>query len=122
VFDILIDNCRDGLEYQYLLDFMKGGRLRRPVEFQEHLTDIPEWRQIKEIARREMDNSIVLAEMLESTRDVLLDLAQSKEEENIRVLGPDLAQQLRLRVKIMARYWEDYERLFDEEKPLPGRQ
>jgi hypothetical protein len=38
------------------------------------------------------------------------------------VLGPDLAQQLRLRVKIMARYWEDYERLFDEEKPLPGRQ
>lgn len=122
VFDILIDNCRDGLEYQYLLDFMKGGRLRRPVEFQEHLTDIPEWRQIKEIARREMDNSIVLAEMLESTRDVLLDLAKSKEEENIRVLGPDLAQQLRLRVKIMARYWEDYERLFDEEKPLPGRQ
>lgn len=120
VFDILMDNCRDGLEYQYLLDFMKGGRLRRPVEFQEHLTDIPEWRQIKDIARREMDNSIVLAEMLESSRDVLLDLAKSKEEENIRVLGPDLAAQLRLRVKIMAKYWEDYERLFDEEKPLPA--
>ena len=120
VFDILIDNCRDGLEYQYLLDFMKGGRLRRPVEFQEHLTDITEWRQIKDIARREMDNSIVLAEMLESTKDVLLDLARTKEEENIRVLGPDLADQLRLRVKIMAKYWEDYERLFDQEKPLPA--
>lgn len=119
VFDILIDNCRDGLEYQYLLDFMKGGRLRRPIEFQEHLTDIPEWRQIKEIARREMDNSIVLAEMLESSRDALLDLAKTKEEENIRVLGPDLARQLRRRVEIMAKYWEDYERLFDEEKPLP---
>ncbi len=120
VFDILIDNCRDGLEYQYLLDFMKGGRLRRPVEFQEHLTDITEWRQIKDIARREMDNSIVLADMLESTREVLLDLAKSREEENIRVLGPDLAAQLRQRVKIMAKYWEDYERLFDEEKPLPA--
>ena len=119
VFDILVDNCRDGLEYQYLLDFMRGGRLRRPVEFQEHLTDIPEWRQIKDIARREMDNSIVLAEMLESTKDVLLDLAKTKEEENIRVLGPDLAGQLRRRVQIMAKYWEDYERLFDEEKPLP---
>lgn len=117
VFDILIDNCRDGLEYQYLLDFMKDGSLRRPIEFQEHLTDIPEWRQIKEIARREMDNSIVLADMLESGKDVLLDLARTKEEENIRVLGPDLAQQLRLRVKIMARHWEDYERLFDREKP-----
>lgn len=120
VFDILIDNCRDGLEYQYLLDFMKGGRLRRPVEFQEHLTDITEWRQIKDIARREMDNSIVLADMLESTREVLLDLAKSREEENIRVLGPDLAAQLRQRVRIMAKYWEDYERLFDEEKPLPA--
>lgn len=120
VFDILIDNCRDGLEYQYLLDFMKGGRLRRPVEFQEHLTDIPEWRQIKDIARREMDNSIVLAELLESTKEPLLDLAKTKEEENIRVLGPDLAAQLRRRVQIMAKYWEDYERLFDEEKPLPA--
>ncbi|MCX7602955.1 MAG: hypothetical protein N2036_02665 [Bryobacteraceae bacterium] len=120
VFDILIDNCRDGLEYQYLLDFMKGGRLRRPIEFQEHLTDIPEWRQIKDIARREMDNSIVLAGLLESTKDVLLDLAKTKEEENIRVLGPDLAQQLRRRVQIMAKYWEDYERLFDREKPLPA--
>ncbi|GIU79272.1 MAG: hypothetical protein KatS3mg005_2510 [Bryobacteraceae bacterium] len=120
VFDILIDNCRDGLEYQYLLDFMKGGRLRRPIEFQEHLTDITEWRQIRDIARRQMDNSIVLAEMLESTRDVLIDMAKTKEEENIRVLGPDLAQQLRLRAKIMAKYWEDYERLFDQEKPLPA--
>lgn len=120
VFDILIDNCRDGLEYQYLLDFMKGGRLRRPIEFQEHLTDITEWRQIRDIARRQMDNSIVLAEMLESSRDVLIDMAKTKEEENIRVLGPDLAQQLRLRAKIMAKYWEDYERLFDQEKPLPA--
>jgi len=120
VFDILIDNCRDGLEYQSLLDFMKGGRLRRPVEFQEHLTDITEWRQIRDIARRQMDNSILLAEMLESSRDVLIDMARTKEEENIRVLGPDLAQQLRLRAKIMAKYWEDYERLFDQEKPLPG--
>ena len=117
VFDILIDNCRDGLEYQYLLDFMKAGRLRRPVEFQEHLTDITEWRQVKDIARRQVDNSIVLAEMLESSRDVLLDLARSSEEENIRVLGPDLARQLRRRAEIMMRYWEDYERLFDQEKP-----
>jgi hypothetical protein len=122
VFDILIDNCRDGLEYQYLLDFMKGGRLRRPIEFQEHLTDITEWRQIRDIARRQMDNSIVLAEMLESSKEVLIDMAKTKEEENIRVLGPDLAQQLRLRAKIMAKYWEDYERLFDQEKPLPAKQ
>ncbi len=60
VFGILVENCRNALQYQYLLDFMKGGRLRRPVEFQQHLTDITEWRTIKEVGRREMDNSIVL--------------------------------------------------------------
>jgi hypothetical protein len=116
VFGILVDNARDALEYQYLLDFMKGGRLLRPVEFQEHLTDITEWRQIKEIARREMDNSIVLANLMESAKEVLIDTAGSGAEENIRVLGADLAGQLRRRVEIMVRHWEDYERLFDREK------
>ena len=34
VFEILVENCRNALQYQYLLDFMKGGRLKRPIEFQ----------------------------------------------------------------------------------------
>jgi hypothetical protein len=115
-FGILVENGRNGLEYQYLLDFMKGGRLLRPIEFQEHLTDITEWREIKDAARREMDSSIVLANLIESTREVLIDTAKTSTEENIRVLGPDLAAQLRRKVKIMVKHWEDYERLFDEEK------
>lgn len=116
VFAILVDNCRNGLEYQYLLDFMKNGRLLRPIEFQEHLTDITEWRAIKEIARKEMDNSIVLANLIETNKDVLIDMTKTSAEENIRQLGPDLANQLRRKVQIMVRHWEDYERLFDEEK------
>ncbi len=116
VFGILVDNCRNGLEYQYLLDFMKSGRLLRPIEFQEHLTDITEWRTIKDIARKEMDNSIVLADLLEANKEVLIDTTKTSAEENIRVLGPDLANQLRRKVKIMVKHWEDYERLFDEEK------
>jgi hypothetical protein len=119
-FGMLVENCRNGLEYQYLLDFMKGGRLLRPVEFQEHLTDITEWRAIKETARREMDNATVLADLIESTKEVLIDTAKTSAEENIRVLGPDLAQQLRKKVKIMAAHWEEYERLFDEEKGGAG--
>lgn len=120
VFGILAENCRNALEYQYLLDFMRGGRLQRPIEFQEHLTDIPEWRAIKEIGRREMDNSIVLADLLEASKDVLVDTTKTNAEENIRVLGPDLASQLRRKVKIMATHWEDYERLFDEEARKPA--
>ena len=119
VFGLLVDNCRNALEYRYLLDFMKGGRLLRPIEFQEHLTGISEWLEIKDFARREMDNSIVLAGLLDSTRDVLIDTTKTSAEENIRVLGPDLAAQLRRKVKIMAAHWEDYERLFDREKPQP---
>lgn len=115
-FGILVDNGRNGLEYQYLLDFMKGGRLLRPIEFQEHLTDITEWRAIKDAARREMDNAIILANLIESTKDELIHTTKTSAEENIRILGPDLADQLRRKARIMARYWEDYERLFDPEK------
>ncbi|HNY41024.1 MAG TPA: hypothetical protein PKJ41_11535 [Bryobacteraceae bacterium] len=122
VFSILVDNCRNGLEYQYILDFARNGRLRRPIEFQEHLTDITEWRAIKEIARKEMDNSTVLADLLEANKDVLIDTAKTSGEESIRVLGPDLADQLRRKVKIMVKYWEDYERLFDEETRKSGAQ
>lgn len=121
-FGILIDNCRGALEYQYLLDFARGGRLRRPVEFQEHLTDITEWRAIKDLARREMDNSILLADLLGSTQAALIETAKTPQEESIRVLGPDLAGQLRRKVKIMVSRWEDYERLFDEESAKPGPQ
>ena len=115
-FQILVDNCRDALYYQYLLDTAKDGSLRRPIEFQEDLTDIPQWLEIKDTARREMDNAVVLAELLESRKEPLLDLAPTAEEENIRVLGPDLAVQLRKRVKIMVAHWKDYERLFDQER------
>ncbi|MBL8227078.1 MAG: hypothetical protein JNL98_01320 [Bryobacterales bacterium] len=119
-FSILVDNCRGALEYQYLLDFARNGRLRRPIEFQEHLTDITEWRAIKDLARREMDNSIILADLLTSTQGVLIETAKTPQEESIRVLGPDLADQLRRKVKIMVSRWEDYERLFDQESPKPG--
>ena len=36
------------------------------------------------------------------------------------MLGPDLIDQLRKKVKIMIAHWEDYERLFiDEERKEP---
>ena len=121
VFGILADNCRDAIQFQHLLDTAKDGSLRRPVEFQEELTDIPEWRAIKDVARREIDNSSVLADLLQSQKAPLIDLAKTSGEENIRVLGPDLIDQLRKRVKIMIAHWQDYERLFvAEERKSPA--
>ena len=120
VFQILVDNCRDAIEFQYRLDTAGNGRLSRPVEFQEDLTDIPDWRAIKDVARREIDNSSVLIDLLQSQKAPLIELAKTSEEENIRMLGPDLIDQLRKKVKIMIAHWEDYERLFvDEDRKQP---
>jgi hypothetical protein len=115
VFQFLIQNCRDAIEYQYNLETIKGWKLRRPVEIQQHLTDITEWRAIKDVARREIDNTNRLIDLLRSQEAPLLDLAKTSGEENIRVLGPDLVDQLRKKVRIMIAHWEDYERLFVEE-------
>jgi len=115
VFRTLIENARNGLEFQYLLELTQNGRLQRPVEFQEDLTDITQWRMIKDVARREVDNTLALIGLLHSPPAPVLDLAYPPAKENIRVLGPDLTDQLRRKVKIMMAHWEDYERLFDEE-------
>jgi hypothetical protein len=120
VFQILVDNCRDAIEFQYRLDIAGNGRLSRPVEFQQDLTDIPDWRAIKDVARREIDNSSVLIDLLQSQKAPLIELAKTSEEENIRMLGPDLVDQLRKKVRIMIAHWQDYERLFvDEERKEP---
>lgn len=115
VFQALVNNCRDAIEYQHDLESIKGRNLGRAVEFQEELTDIPEWRAIKDVARREIDNSSLLIELLQSQKAPLLDLGKTSSEENIRVLGPDLIDQLRKKIKIMIAHWEDYERLFIKE-------
>ena len=116
IFRALIENARNGFEYQYLLDQTKQGQLRRPVEFQRDLTDIVQWRMIKDAARREVDNTLLLIDLLNAAPAPVLDLAHPPAKENIRVLGPDLVDQLRRKVKIMMAQWEDYERLFDQEK------
>jgi hypothetical protein len=121
VFQALVNNCRNAIEYQYDLDTAKEGKLRRPVESQEELTEIPEWRAIRDAARREIDNSGVLIGLLQSQKASLIDLAKTNGEESIRVLGPDLIDQLRKKIKIMIVHWQDYERLFIEEDKKAAR-
>lgn len=116
-FEALLENARNGLEFQYLLDVTRKGQRQRPIEFQRDLTDIAEWRRIKEVARREVDNTLLLIELLTAppAGGPILDIAHPPARENIRQLGPDLVEQLRRKVKIMMAHWEDYERLFDAE-------
>ena len=68
-------------------------------------------------ARREVDNTVQLLGLLQSTPQPLLDLAAVAEEETIMRLGPDLPAQLKRKIEIMNAHWTDYDRLFSPPNP-----
>lgn len=69
------------------------------------------------LARSESDNTVRLLQLLEGTKEPLLDLAAVREEETIMRLGPDLPVQLKRKIEIMNAHWMDYDRLFTAPNP-----
>ncbi len=67
---------------------------------------------ILETARGEIDNTALLINLLESTQEEIIDKSPFKEMEDIRRFGPDLTDQLRLKLKIMNEHWLNYNRIF----------
>jgi len=65
-----------------------------------------------ETARREIDNTALLIKLIESDNRIILDIAPSKDLEDIRRFGPDLVNQLKTKLRIMNEHWIDYNRLF----------
>jgi hypothetical protein len=111
-FSCVIQTCVNAVGYQHHLDVAKRTDLRRPMEGTFVLRSIPERNAMLRYARDEIDNCAQLIELVEASPDTILDCASSREEEDIRLLSPDLAGQLRRKIKIMISRWEDYERLF----------
>lgn len=70
-----------------------------------------------ETARREIDNTVRLVRLLETTPQPLLDLAPVPEEETIMRLGPGIVAQLKRKIEIMNAHWMDYDRLFTKPNP-----
>jgi hypothetical protein len=68
-------------------------------------------------ARREIDNTVRLMRLLQSTPQPILDLAPVAEEETIMRLGPDLVAQLQRKIDLMNAHWKDYDRLFTVPNP-----
>jgi len=104
-----IDNV---VAYQALLDLAK----RRGYEPEENpvLGTRSMWdrTEIMRIARNEMDNAVLLKKLLESSDVPLIITAETAEEETIRMLGPDITSQLKMKVDIMNAHWEDYKELY----------
>jgi hypothetical protein len=69
------------------------------------------------LARSEIDNTVRLQRLLESTPEPLLDLAPTAQEETIMRLGPDLIAQLKRKIDLMNAHWMDYDRLFTAPNP-----
>ena len=70
-----------------------------------------------ETARKEIDNTVRLLRLLESTPEPILDLAPTAEEETIMRLGPGVPDQLKRKIDLMNAHWADYDRLFTRPNP-----
>jgi hypothetical protein len=69
------------------------------------------------LARNEIDTMIALRRLLESTKDPILDLAPTAEEESIMRLGPNITTQIKHKIDTMNAHWLDYDRLFTKPNP-----
>jgi hypothetical protein len=72
---------------------------------------------LMDLARREIDTTVGLMRLLETTKEPLLDLASTPEDETIMRLGPDLVAQLKRKIDVMNAHWMDYDRLFTAPNP-----
>ncbi len=117
VFNAFLRTANTAIDFQAQLD-----RARRKPGF----ADDPAWESqtrlgwdhqlMMETARGEIDNIAVLIELLGANPGEFLVLAPTKDEEDIRLLGPDIVAQLKKKLQVMNAHWEDYERLFQAAK------
>ncbi len=108
----LITNAENMIDYQAQLD--RVHRLGIKPEETPPIDTPSSWDRQKmlETARREIDNTALMMDILKSTREPILDLAPTKQEEHIIRLGPDIIDQLQKKLNIMNSHWMDYDRIF----------
>jgi len=113
----LCTNTRDVVNYQAVLDYINGRGVK--PEQDPPLGAGPSWdrQMILQIARDEIDNSAAMIELLKESSQPLLDCAASPDAEDIMLLGPDVAGQLKTKIDIMNGHWEDYKRITTTPNP-----
>jgi hypothetical protein len=109
---VLCNNAENAISYQAQLDKAKASKNEPDPKPDPGTPSSWERSLILETARREIDNTTLLIQLLESTDSEILDMAPSKELEDIRRLGPDFKAQLKLKLRIMNEHWMDYNRIF----------
>lgn len=72
---------------------------------------------LMQTARNEIDNTVRLLALLQSSSEPILDTAATPQEETIMRLGPNIAAQLKRKIDTMNAHWRDYDRLFTQPNP-----
>ena len=110
---LLLNNANNAVSYQAQIDRVKELSIK-PDKHQVIGTESGWDRQLMmETARKEIDNTALLMELLQTTGEPIIDMAPVKEEEDIRRLGTDLSKQLQKKLNIMNAHWEDYKKIFN---------
>jgi hypothetical protein len=65
-----------------------------------------------ELARKEIATMIRLRQIIQSTKQPILETADRIDEENVMRLGPNLAAEIKNKIDTMNRHWRDYDRVF----------
>jgi hypothetical protein len=113
----LLESADNMVAYQAQLDRVHALGLK--PEKNPPLGVQPDWARtdMMETARKEIDNTLRLKELLESTPEPMLDTAPTPEEETIMRLGPNLPAQLTRKIDTMNAHWRDYDRIFTVPNP-----
>lgn len=113
----LLQSAGNMVEYQAQLDRVKA--IGAKPEANPVLGVQSDWARtdLMDLARNEIDTMVNLDKLIETTKEPLLDLASTPEEESIMRLGPDTSAAIRQKIQIMSRHWRDYDRLFTSPNP-----
>jgi hypothetical protein len=116
VFLCLIENANNAVSYQAQIDRIKFLGIvpeDNPVAGSRSSWD----RQlIMETARKEIDNTSVLMQLLKSTDEILMDISPAPEHDDIRLLEHNFIENLQKKLNIMNAHWLDYNRVFTTTK------
>ena len=114
VYTCLCNNAVNAPGYQEKIDYIREKNIKPDWNQRFSLDTSLFRRDILETARLELDNTAVLLKLLESTDQPLIHQVSDPGKECTWDFGPNLKDQLRLKLKIMRAHWEDYNRIFTE--------
>ena len=109
----------DNFYFAQVIRDRHGEDLAKPPRIALVRRDEPDLLLWNEIQRDELDNANELRAMLESGGLDLIGRARTVREEDVFLLGPDVAGALRKKTDIMRNHWLDGQRYLTPSRPVP---